>query len=158
MNKIYGKYRAVVTNVNDPECMGRVMVNCPALFGETESNWCFICVPFASTSSGIWFPPNVGDLVWLEFEGGDTRYPIVTGYWFKSQSSPVSNAGGVYLDNTKRYRIYTPKGNLIELNDIDGQEAVTISSKDGTTLTMSNNKVTITGDVEVSGTVKASNI
>ena len=68
MNNVYGKYRAIITNANDDiEKMGRVKVKCPKLWGESESNWCQICVPFASDNSGMWFMPNVGDLVWLEF-------------------------------------------------------------------------------------------
>ena len=35
-NRYYGKYRAVVTNNEDPEMRGRLMVNVPSLLGETE--------------------------------------------------------------------------------------------------------------------------
>lgn len=152
MKPVYGKYRAIVTNVNDPECMGRVTVSCPKLFGDTESNWCFICVPFAGNTTGFFFTPSVGDLVWLEFEGGDTRYPIVSGGWFKSKSSPISN----YPYDPKRYRIKTPKGHVLELSDVDGEEVIKIWAVDNTLVEVGMGGVTITGNVTVNGAISAS--
>lgn len=38
--KFYGKYRAKVVDVNDPERRGRIRVQCPAVLGIYKSAWC----------------------------------------------------------------------------------------------------------------------
>lgn len=79
--KLYGKYRAVVINNLDPELRGRLMVTVPHVPGSLTS-WALPCVPFAGPGVGLYAVPPVGANVWVEFEGGDTQYPIWTGcFW-----------------------------------------------------------------------------
>ena len=42
----FGKYRAIVSNVSDPEKRGRIKVSCPKIYGDFESPWCLPCVPY----------------------------------------------------------------------------------------------------------------
>lgn len=46
--KFYGKYRAKVVDVNDPERRGRIRVQCPAVLGIYKSAWCEPCIPYAT--------------------------------------------------------------------------------------------------------------
>jgi Type VI secretion system/phage-baseplate injector OB domain len=75
--QFFGKYRARVTNNADPRAMGRIKVECPKVLGAGESAWCMPCLP-----PGVKDLPNYGDLVWIEFEGGDVNYPIWSGMWY----------------------------------------------------------------------------
>lgn len=84
----YGKYRAVVQSVDDPEKRGRIRVLCPKILGEAVSNWCEPCVPVAYDFGGDFAIPKVGETVWIEFEAGDTNKPIYTGGWWSKNSSP----------------------------------------------------------------------
>jgi hypothetical protein len=76
--KYYGKYRAVVTKIQDPKVMGRIKVSCPKVLGDYESNWCMPCLPY-----GYCALPKIGDSIWIEFEEGDPDKPIWVGVWYK---------------------------------------------------------------------------
>lgn len=91
MSKYYGKYRAIVVDVNDPEKRGRIKVQCPKVLGDAKSAWCQPCVPYAYEKGGDFVLPKLNDFVWIEFEEGDVRYPIYTGGLWSKDHSPVSN-------------------------------------------------------------------
>jgi Type VI secretion system/phage-baseplate injector OB domain len=73
--KVYGKVRAEVRDVKDPDKEGRIITR---IVGEEEMG----DLPWAIPN----FPPNqfslpkVGDHVWVEFERGDIESPIWTGW------------------------------------------------------------------------------
>lgn len=83
-NSYYGKYRARVVDVSDPENRGRIRVQCPAVTGESKSTWCEPCVPVAYDGGGDFYVPKVGDTVWVEFEEGKASKPIWVGGWWSS--------------------------------------------------------------------------
>lgn len=70
----YGKYRATVTDIQDPLTMGRVKAKVPDVFGDDESGWAMPCAPFSGNSVGFFALPAVGAGVWIEFEHGDLDY------------------------------------------------------------------------------------
>ncbi len=80
--KFYGKYRGLVIENVDPEQIGRVLVQVPDVFGELPTSWAMPCVPAAGIQSGIFVVPPIASQVWVEFEQGDSNYPIWTGgFW-----------------------------------------------------------------------------
>jgi len=90
--RFYGKYEAVVTQVDDPLGTGRIRARVPAVLGEDqESGWALPCAPFGGgRDRGFLFLPEVGDTVWIEFAAGDPSRPIWSGaFW----GAPAS-AGG----------------------------------------------------------------
>lgn len=88
----YGKYRAKVQSVNDPEKRGRIRVLCPKLLGNAVSNWCEPCIPVAYNYGGDFAVPKVGETVWVEFEAGDVNRPIYTGGWWATNSTPTKTS------------------------------------------------------------------
>ena len=84
----YGKYRAKVVDVQDPQKRGRIRVMCPKVLGEAKSSWCEPCVPVAYDNGGDFAIPKVGEFVWVEFEEGDYNKPIYTGGLWSSYNSP----------------------------------------------------------------------
>lgn len=84
----FGKYRAKVHSVNDPEKRGRIRVLCPKTLGEAVSNWCEPCIPVAYDSGGDFALPIVGETVWIEFEEGDVNKPIYVGNWWSKGTTP----------------------------------------------------------------------
>lgn len=90
-NKYYGKYRAIVVEIKDPECRGRIKVNCPKVYGDDKSPWCQPCLTYAVDGEGDFVLPKVNDFVWIEFEEGDIRYPIYTGGLWSKNNTPVSD-------------------------------------------------------------------
>jgi hypothetical protein len=89
--KFYGKYRGKVENNIDPFRQGRLQVSCPAVLGEGSLSWAMPCVPFASSGKGFFALPPIGANLWVEFEGGDTDYPIWSGCFWGNQEAPVTD-------------------------------------------------------------------
>ncbi len=157
--KFYGKYRALVTNVNDPNKSGRIKVRCPKVLGEYESGWCYPCVPIAFTDGGFFFVPKVNDYVWVEFEDGDPSQPIWVGSCWQPNRTPLQSN---YNPNDKIVLV-SRNQHIIELSDKDN--TLIVKMKDGTRLKVGNGfeitaptgkKTIFYGDVEMKNTLKVS--
>jgi len=80
--KFFGKYRGVVTNNKDPQQMGRIMAQVPAVLGQGQTAFALPCVPVGVSKTGGSSLPGVGASVWVEFENGDPDFPIWSGCFF----------------------------------------------------------------------------
>jgi uncharacterized protein involved in type VI secretion and phage assembly len=87
--KFYGKYRAKIVEVDDPEERGRIKVIVPSVTDKSETNWCDPCIPVAYDDGGDFSLPTKGETVWVEFEEGDINKPIWTGNWFSKSKTPI---------------------------------------------------------------------
>jgi uncharacterized protein involved in type VI secretion and phage assembly len=76
-----------VTNINDPNQMGRVKVRFPGLDTTQESAWGRLLTPGGGSSRGSVMIPEVGDEVLVAFEHGDPRQPIILGGLFGNKAS-----------------------------------------------------------------------
>ena len=93
-----GPVLASVTDVNDPEQMGRVKVKFPSMGGEVDSDWARVVAPGAGKNRGFDMRPQIDDVVLVVFEHGDTRFPLVLGgVWTKhvSHADPKIGDTGV---------------------------------------------------------------
>jgi uncharacterized protein involved in type VI secretion and phage assembly len=136
VDRFFGKYEGVVTDVADPTKIGRIRVKVPAVLGEeVESGWALPCVPAGGGKErGMLFLPQVGDTVWIEFAGGDVSRPIWVGtFW----GSPDSTGGADDLGTETGPE--TPTGD-------DGKEA---SATLGVLKTKSGHELTFDDDGEV---------
>ena len=90
-NRWYGKYRAFVRDNHDPERLGRLRLEIPAVLGtgkENWSEWAAPCFPYGGNDDmGMFLVPEEGASVWAEFEGGQVQYPIWAGVWL-AKSNP----------------------------------------------------------------------
>lgn len=68
-SEFLGTYRAIVTSVSDPTGRGYVRVQCPQVAGLAELNW-------AEPALNPTVLPNIGDIVWIYFNGGELHKPI----------------------------------------------------------------------------------
>lgn len=93
----FGKYRGLVTDIDDPDGRGRIKAQVPAVFGERDSPWAMPCLPFAGAAHGLALIPEVGDGVWIEFEGGNLSYPIWSGCWWADDQRPEPTANAARL-------------------------------------------------------------
>lgn len=73
--RFFGLYRGIVFDNNDPLGKVRLRVQVPQILAETPTQWAWP-VEVASTKTT---PPEVGQGVWVMFEGGDPSFPIWTG-------------------------------------------------------------------------------
>ncbi len=126
--QFFGKYRGVVTGIEDPLKIGRIRAQVPDALGDHESGWAMPCAPFGGKGLGFFSLPTVGAGVWIEFEHGDPEYPIWTGAWWGSSGELASElANSPY----KMVVIKTAGGNSILLDDSDSNGAITLQTAGG---------------------------
>jgi hypothetical protein len=141
-----GKYRGLVTDNKDPTGRGRLKVIVPAVMGDRQV-WALPCTPYAGNNMGLYTMPEPGTGVWVEFEAGDTSYPIWTGCFWADGQAPKNERGAEAAPPLKIIR--SQKGLLVTLDD--KQQVITMSDSDG------NNLITIQvqqGKVTVKATAK----
>lgn len=140
-NRFYGKYRGIVTDVDDGTW--RIKASVPnVLPGGAATGWCMPCVPYAGPQVGFLMLPEVGSAVWIEFEGGDTSYPIWVGMYWTSGDLPSNASASVKS-------IITSAGSMAFDNDqssitlTDAQNNTVVLDQDGVTSTSGSNSVAI---------------
>lgn len=84
----YGKYRGVVTDVDDPDNRCRIRATVPAVLGEHPCGWAMPAMPFAGDGHGMVMLPAIGSGVWIEFEAGQLDNPIWSGAWWANGQRP----------------------------------------------------------------------
>ncbi|HEX3069821.1 MAG TPA: phage baseplate assembly protein V [Thermoanaerobaculia bacterium] len=117
--RFYGKYRGNVINNLDPMRIGRIMASVPDVGSGIPTTWAMPCMPISGRKSGTWMVPQIGAAVWIEFEQGDSDYPIWSGCFWGS-SSEVPSA--VQQGNPASPSIVLQTGlqNQIVLSDLPG--------------------------------------
>lgn len=88
--RYYGIYRAEVVATNDPKARGRVQIYCPEVGHTTTLNvWVDPAFHASGTDRGWFWPPEVGDSVWVSFERGDSSKPrVYFGGWHGTDEIP----------------------------------------------------------------------
>jgi uncharacterized protein involved in type VI secretion and phage assembly len=125
----WGVYPAIVTDVVDPERIGRIEVSLPWLGGDGEEAraWATLLTPYADDDQGFEALPSVDTQVVVAFEAGDLRRPYIVGScWNGREALPEAAAA----PNNKRL-IKSRAGSLLEFDDTDGAFKVTLSLKSG---------------------------
>jgi hypothetical protein len=134
-NRYFGKYRGLVTDISDPDQLGRIKATVPAVFGENATSpWAMPCVPFAGPDHGLVLLPVVGDGVWIEFEGGNISHPIWSGCWWSSGQMPSPHGETVRL-------LATTAGRKIVIDD-DADE-ISIIHPGGGEITITADEITL---------------
>ena len=129
----------LVTNNDDPDDMGRVRVQYPALGPDTEGAWAAIASVSAGNARGLMMLPVVGEEVLVGFEHGDTRRPYILGSLFNGTDLP-----GDDLTQSK-------DGSFAVLSD----QKIVATAKDAMNLT-TNKSLTISADQNISETAQQS--
>jgi uncharacterized protein involved in type VI secretion and phage assembly len=128
----YGKYRGVVTKIDDPKQIGRVRAMVPDVMGDKESGWAMPSVPFGGNGMGFFALPKVRAGVWIEFECGDPDYPIWSGCWFGSKAEMPPVLLTEPPDPAfKKVLLKTEGGHSILLDDKPGKSGITLETSDG---------------------------
>ena len=112
-NVLIGK----VSNVDDPDKLGRVKVKFPSIGDTIESEWARIVTVGGGAKRGVVFQPEVDDEVLVAFEQGDTRRPLVLGGLFSSQRA-LPNEDNIAGSKDVAYRRITSRlGHVVEMAD-----------------------------------------
>jgi phage baseplate assembly protein gpV len=120
VSRISGVTIGLVKSLDDPEGLGRVQLTFPWMSeDEPESNWARIAVPMAGADRGMQFMPEVGDEVLVAFEQGEIRLPYVLGSLWNGEDKPPR-------DDPKLRTIKTVSGHVLEFDDTEGSEKITL--------------------------------
>jgi uncharacterized protein involved in type VI secretion and phage assembly len=133
----YGKYSGVVVDDDDPDKLGQLLVNVPAVWRGADPIWARPCFP-----PGHFFTPPVGAHVWVEFEGGDPGYPLWVGVWFARDKVPPEAA----LEPPTSRVIQTPSGHTVEFADKNGKERILVRHKADAFLSIDENGSVVVGN------------
>ncbi len=147
---------ALVTDVNDPNQLGRVKISFPWLSDSFTSDWARMVQVGAGNNRGASFLPEVNDEVLVAFEQGDWRRPYVLGLLHNGVDKPMQ--GSNLIDSSsgavRRRGLISKNGHaLIFFDDsssngaalMTGDHNLRISLNAGTTTV----KVSSTGKVEI---------
>ena len=139
-NTFFGKYRGIVTSVQDPLMMGRIKANVPDVLGGHESGWAMPCAHFSGNGVGFFTLPTVSAGVWIEFEQGDPDYPVWSGGWWGSKNEMPS---ALPPAPDKKVMIITDGGHSILLDDTPGTGGITLQTAGGQKIMLSDSGIEI---------------
>jgi len=130
----HGVAVGIVTNVNDPDNLGRVKLKFPWLDDQLESDWARLAQPGAGPARGWFIPPEVDDEVLVAFDQGDINRPYVLGGLWNSQDAPPASA--VADGKVKLRAIKTRAGHTIEIGEDEGGDKGYVTIKTGNSQTI----------------------
>lgn len=149
LNRTYPAiYRGVVESNEDPKSLGRCKVRIPSIHGELKYPidnlpW---ARPIASTpigsGRGSALIPDVGDIVWVFFEGANKTFPVYLGGTY--------GEGDIELDSS-RVDFYVEGDSRISYDRSNKSFIVSLGDK---SIKIENAKISITGDTNIEGTLR----
>jgi Type VI secretion system/phage-baseplate injector OB domain len=131
-----GVYAAVV---KDHGVEGELKVSVPAVFEADDPAAHVIarpCFPY-----GHFFVPEIGEFVWVTFEGGDPRAPVWLGVFYPRGARPAQADTG--SDPPRKRVIKTLSGHVVVFDDTSGSEAITLTDKTGNAIELRHDGVLI---------------
>jgi uncharacterized protein involved in type VI secretion and phage assembly len=139
----FGLYPAVVTNLVDEESLGRIEVRFPWLGTDGDNDvraWATLLSPYADENQGLQFLPEVDSQVVVAFEAGNLRRPYIVGScWNGVEALPVD------AEQANNIRVIkTRSQSVLEFDDTDGAEKVTLSTNSGHKLELDSGGSTVT--------------
>lgn len=151
-----GVVTALVTDVNDPDDMGRVKVKFPWLSSSYNSDWARMVQAGAGAKRGAVMLPEVDDEVLVAFDRGDADHPVVLGGLYNGVDLPELGDGLIDAATgaVKRRGFVSKDGHKLVFLDDASKSGVLLATK-GNALrialndTKSSIKVTSKGKVEV---------
>ncbi len=133
---------AKVKAVNDPKGMSRIQVQFPWQNGSNQTTpWIRVATPYAGGNRGFHFIPEVGDEVLVGFENGDVERPFMQAALYTG----VNKHNGWQSADNNYKGITTQSGHVVEFNDTEGRETITITDKNSNVIKIdtANNNIEI---------------
>ncbi|MBN2982779.1 MULTISPECIES: phage baseplate assembly protein V [Cohnella] len=140
---VNGVMVATVTNIDDPDGLGRVKLKFPIRENEHETDWAPLVSLMTGSDMGTLFIPEVGDEVLVAFHLGYLDQPyVIGGLWNESRKPPAKHpkndirkirtrAGHeiVFQDTAEDGKITLKTNKGLKLEIADQAESVTLATK-----------------------------
>ncbi|MGH3479828.1 MAG: phage baseplate assembly protein V [Nocardioidaceae bacterium] len=126
----FGVHPAIVTDLVDPDRLGRIEVRFPWLGADGDRDvraWATLCTPYADDEQGLAILPEVGSQVVVAFEAGNLRRPYIVGAAWNGQAGlphDPERANNIRLLRTR-------SDSRLEFDDTGGAEKVSITMRSG---------------------------
>jgi len=145
---------AAVVKKNDDEIgLGRIRVQFNWQTGDEMTPWIRQITGHASGDRGMYFVPEVGDEVYVDFEQGNPDRPFVIGTKYHGNTAPE------FFDKDNNLKsIKTRSGHTILMNDKNGEESITINDKNGNIIHLDTKGSSITISAPETITLNATDI
>lgn len=129
---IQGVVPGLVTNVKDPDNLGRAKVKFPWLDDQIETDWTRIVSPTAGANRGLLTLPEVDDEVLVAFDHGDVQRPYILGGMWNGTDKPPGAATAVDANSGAviSRSLTSRKGHFVKISDKDGEESVEVGTTD----------------------------
>ncbi len=141
-SQIYGVMTATILENYNKDYLGMVKIS--YAFGEKGKNtsgWVPFVMPYVGAEAGTYFMPEVGTEVLVSFIMGNVDKPVVVGsLWSDKVKRPTELD---YEKNTVKM-IKTKAGHQIVFNEETDKESITITSKKGINILLSDEKEQLT--------------
>jgi uncharacterized protein involved in type VI secretion and phage assembly len=167
----FGVYPAMVTDLVDPDSLGRIEVRFPFLGTDGDRDvraWATLCTPYADANAGLQILPEVDSQVVVAFEAGNLRRPYIVGCSWNGQAAlpdTPADANDIRLlrsradsrlefDDNKtspKITLRTRTGHEIVIDEGAGGE-ITVEHAGGCSVRLTATSVEVTANVDVSVT------
>jgi hypothetical protein len=150
LGRYYSSYRGIVIDNVDPKNRGRLVLTIPSISG--SAIWAEPKGLDGALQTGFkWLTPKKGQIVWVEFQNGDFRYPLWSYHGWALNEMPDE------LKDPDSLGFVTRKGHKFIIDDLEGTLNLTITDPDNeekpvTTLMINKNiisLVTSDGDKDI---------
>lgn len=139
----YGVYPAIVTDLVDPDSLGRIELKFPWLGTDGNSDvraWATLLSPYADNDQGFQVLPEVDSQVVVAFEAGNLRRPYIVGScWNGVEALPEA------AEEANNIRVLkTRSGSVLEFDDSQGAAKITLQMESGHKLVLDDSARTVT--------------
>jgi uncharacterized protein involved in type VI secretion and phage assembly len=139
-----GKYRGTVVNNVDPQNTGRLQVTVPDVSNVQTSTWAMPSAAIAGSQSGFFAVPPAGANVWVEFEQGDSDYPVWSGCFWGSAGEVPSQATSA-PQGVQCIVLQSVNGNSLMISDAPGTAGgILLTSSSGASIAINDSGITLT--------------
>lgn len=123
LGRFYSKYRGIVVDDDDPKNLNRLLVN---VYNITYENvWAWPVGEHGGNGTGFkYLTPQKGDIVFVEFMGGDTSYPVWSYCGWAETQVPEE------LKDNDSMGFVTPQNTKVILDDLDHSLTIEIGPSD----------------------------
>lgn len=130
-DRIYGVVVGIVTEIEDPESLGRVKLTFPWLDDAAVSDWARVAAPGAGKDAGMVWLPHVDDEVLVAFEQGDVSRPIVLGGLWNGKDTIPFDYGDIDAGTVTYSGFTTRTGHKISFWESKDESSIQLLTKGG---------------------------
>jgi len=124
--RVYGVTLAEVSDLDDPQGLGRVKVTFPWLSEQVDSAWARIATAWAGDNRGTYLLPEVGDEALVAFRHGSLQHPYILGFLWSDTARPPEPT-----PRADKRELRSRTGHRVVFNDLTANESLTVQSQGG---------------------------